>query len=524
VLIFIAGDGHFVTSATRDDGSTLAADGDMLARGRLSDDHPWRGAVREGRAASGFLRTPRGPLLAVLAPVLNGLGKGPQRGMVLFGRLMTEEEMARVGAQAGVRLATQPLTPTAIPAAEGANTIVESDSVMQVSRELDDVEGRPLLRLRIDVLRQITANGYRAVHFASVFVALAGAIVLLLMLWLLDRSVLSPLARMTRQVIAIGRRDDPTVRLDLQRTDELGRLAQEFDRTLDHLADARQLLAQQSFAAGVADNASGILHNLRNAMTPLTVHIGALQTTLRAAPVRDVERALAELGRGVPDPARKADLEAFVQLAGRDVARAVSVACDDADVVANCATSIEKVLQEQAGGARASTALEFTRLPKLIEDSVALVSPELLRDMVVEVDASLRSLGAVRIARITLQQVVQNLIKNAAESVREAGRERGTLKIAGRLQRSGKAQSLHLSFTDDGIGISSADLPRLCQKGFSTKSSAGNSGIGPHWCANAITALGGSLDIDSPGRHGGARVSLTLPLEAAADFPIARMA
>jgi sensor domain CHASE-containing protein len=521
VLIYIAGNGDFVASATRDEGSAEAV-GDLLAAARLSDAHPWRAAVREGRAISGFLRTPRGPLLAVLAPVLNGLGAGPQRGMVLLGRLMNDEELVRVGAQAGVTLAAEPLAPTAVPAAD--STIVEGARVVQVSRDLGDVEGRALLRLRIDVLRQITANGYRAVRFAGVFVALAGAIVLLLMLWLLDRSVLSPLARMTRQVIAIGKQDDPRVRLDLRRTDELGRLAQEFDRTLDHLTDARELLAQQSFAAGVADHASGILHNLRNAMTPLTVHIGALQSTLRAAPVRDAERALAELGAGVADAARKADLEAFARLAGHEVARAVALACDDADVVANCAASIEKVLQEQSGGARAASALEFTRIPKLIEDSLALVAPDLLRNVVIDVDASLRSLGAVRIARVTLQQVVQNLINNAAESMREAGRVGCTLKITGRVVPTRTGQSLRLCFTDNGIGISPENLPRLCQKGFSTKSSASNSGIGLHWCANAIAALGGTLDFDSPGLHRGACFTVTLPLGIAADVPMTLMA
>jgi nitrate/nitrite-specific signal transduction histidine kinase len=95
-----------------------------------------------------------------------------------------------------------------------------------------------------------------------------GVVVVLLMLVLLDQLVLSPLSRMTERVVDLGRRDDLSVRLDSQRSDELERLALTFDRTADQRAEARRRLSDQSFAAGVAEHASGVMHNLRNTMTP----------------------------------------------------------------------------------------------------------------------------------------------------------------------------------------------------------------------------------------------------------------
>jgi hypothetical protein len=58
---------------------------------------------------------------------------------------------------------------------------------------------------------------------------------------------------------------------------------------------------------------------------------------------------------------------------------------------------------------------------------------------------------------------------------------------------------LQVRFTDDGAGITPEHLPRIFERGFSTKSRESNSGIGLHWCANALNALGGSLRVENSG-------------------------
>ncbi|HLK71820.1 MAG TPA: ATP-binding protein, partial [Steroidobacteraceae bacterium] len=64
----------------------------------------------------------------------------------------------------------------------------------------------------------------------------------------------------------------------------------------------------------------------------------------------------------------------------------------------------------------------------------------------------------------------------------------------------------------DGVGISAQNLTRIFEKGFSTKSPETNHGIGLHWCANAINALGGRIWADSDGPGSGASMHLLVPL------------
>jgi sensor histidine kinase regulating citrate/malate metabolism len=71
-----------------------------------------------------------------------------------------------------------------------------------------------------------------------------------------------------------------------------------------------------------------------------------------------------------------------------------------------------------------------------------------------------------------------------------------------------------LHCADNGVGIARGDLERVFDKGYSTKSKDTNYGIGLHWCANAIAALGGRIWAASEGPGLGASLHLMLPLAA----------
>ena len=110
----------------------------------------------------GLLRTNRGILLLAASPILDGNGNGPTHGMVMLGRLLTPAAVRSIGAQAQSDLSM--LTPTAGAATDD---LVETEGVTRVSRTYRDIYGRPLMTLRVDVPREITARGRTAVAYAS---------------------------------------------------------------------------------------------------------------------------------------------------------------------------------------------------------------------------------------------------------------------------------------------------------------------------------------------------------------------
>src|SRR5260370_16526402 len=179
------------------------------------------------------------------------------------------------------------------------------------------------MTLRVDVTGEVMRRGQAAVTYASICLVGAGVVVLILLVSVLNRLVLTPLAVVTRYAVALDEGKDLTTRLDLARTDEIGVLARELDRMVARVAESRTQLVDQSFQAGFAELAKRVLHNLGNAMTPIGVRLVNLRERLRAAPSDDAEQAVAELQAGAADPQRSADLEQFLLLAFRELAGTV---------------------------------------------------------------------------------------------------------------------------------------------------------------------------------------------------------
>ena len=146
--------------------------------------------------------------------------------------------------------------------------------------------------------------------------------------------------------------------MNLRRTDEIGVLALEFDRMVDKLTDARRRLVDRSYEAGAAEAASGVLHNIGNAMTPLRVTVATLQARLRSAPAGEIEMVLAEIEASAGDPARRADLELFLKLASRDLASTVAAASDDVAALVRQTQTIHGALAQQLHSAHCSPVIE----------------------------------------------------------------------------------------------------------------------------------------------------------------------
>jgi CheY-like chemotaxis protein len=113
----------------------------------------------------------------------------------------------------------------------------------------------------------------------------------------------------------------------------------------------------------------------------------------------------------------------------------------------------------------------------------------------------------VRGNRARLEQVVVNLLVNAAQAIPEDSGQAHTVEVETGREASGRAL---LRVRDSGVGIRPEDLPRIFEPFFTTKQVGEGTGLGLSICHEIITGLGGTISVEStPGR--GTTVSVLLP-------------
>ena len=301
-ILIVDLDGRYVLSSARSLETGEPIDLNLAAYTALPQDFPWLKNLRDGTSARGLVRTNHGVMMIAAAPVLDGSGTGPALGMVLMGRLLTPLQVQMLGAQAQAELTMLR------DRFSGGTEIVESDVVTQVSKPFTDIYGKVLMRLRVDVPRRITARGQGAVNYASLYLIGAAVIVLVLLVVVVNRIVLKPLARVTDHAVEIAEGTELSVRLGIPGDDELAAGARVRPHGRAGRGSRRQLV-DQSFQAGFAELAKGVLHNLGNAMTPIGVRVANLSERLRVAPAGDADLAIAELDEEPDRSARREDLE-----------------------------------------------------------------------------------------------------------------------------------------------------------------------------------------------------------------------
>lgn len=488
----------------------------------LPPEHPLMALGQKKQKYRGIMPTSRGPMLIVARPSLDSNGNGPSHGTLLFGRFLDRPSIARIGKQARVKLDAWPLQGVELGAEQAAVAAKLSDSGRTVVRAnedenriyqvLPDVFGKPTLLLQVKAPKLISTQGRAANRDARIALGVGSMIILLALLIGIRLLVLKPISQLIKHVDDIGRRDDLSKRLDVDRRDELGELARDFNQMIERLAEARKTLQEHSRQAGIAELASGVLHNIGNAITPLKVRVANLESALRAAPVAELDMALAELGDANTGSERRRDLREFLDLGTRELSTLLKHTIEQTVSVGHQVEHVQKILSDQESISRAARVLQPVDVAELVSESVELLGTEIPRNLRIDIDASLQSVGSVLGSPVALQQIVINLVKNAAESItaHEPAAHSGRIELSAAAEsRDGRAV-IRLDIKDNGAGVSPQNLSRLFQRGFSTKSRS-SSGQGLHWCAITAAALGGKISIDSAGTGYGATVSLWLP-------------
>ena len=121
-------------------------------------------------------------------------------------------------------------------------------------------------------------------------------------------------------------------------------------------------------------------------------------------------------------------------------------------------------------------------------------------------------LGEYRVKghRVGLLQVLGNIILNAYESIQRSESESGSISLTAANETIDDREMVRRVVSDSGCGFDDESRKKIFQRGYTSKS-GDLSGLGLHWCANAIAAMGGRIQAESTGAGQGAQFHVLLP-------------
>ena len=457
-----------------------------------------------GRNNSGRFYARLGPVVAAVgvAQVRRSDGTGAPRGYVLMAREFTSKQISELlqldaTIDRGVAADTEIVTPYR--------------STVAIAVPIRGADGQAVAAARFSVPRDVSLLGRRMLMLAVAGSTLLLLIILIVLRRVIGRLVLAPLLRVEQHMQRVRASGSLAHLEDEGRRDEFGSLGRSFNAMLSQLKDLREQIEVQSFALGRSESAVAVMHNVRNALNPISTILS--QGIAQEPPIDrgTVERAIVELGKPDMAEARRDKLAQFVaaalaaEVAGREAMRGELVVGREA------MAHVLEIIGQQQKQAHERPTLERVDVSEIVARNASIARYAQGAAMTFSYPAERRCALA---NRVILSQVIGNLLGNAAEAVAATGRDSGGIVVT----IAENDATVEIAIRDDGEGFDGEIETALFQRGFSTRKHK-SGGLGLHWCANSMTAMEGSLRLVSEGMGKGATAILTL--KAAAEQALA---
>jgi len=497
---------------------------------RLAASHPLLAQLPVGgrEVVSGLMKTEHGAMLVCARRFATPAGS---QGSVLMGRLLSKAYVDGLARQTGVAFSLRPVedapsdadarrafeeaTATGLPVLRALGS-----EELEASLSLVDLQHAPIAVIEARVDRAIARRGTRAMQYALSSTLAAGLLMMLVLLFLLQRAVLKPIDLLTRHAVEVGRTDALSRRLKSARTDELGVLAREFDSMVAKLEASRAELLQTAREAGMSEIATGVLHNVGNVLNSVNVSANLMSQQVAQSGAEDLRRVVETVRRsGVPldefvrnDPRGK-HLDPLLEQIAEQLIRERELARRELGSLQTGLEHIQKLIASQQSVAGRSGVLEVVDLRSECQRAIELTQPASgVQNPQIELQVEEACL--VRIDRHRVMQILVNLVQNARQALLAA--EVAAPRLSVRVEWPAEDR-LTLCVEDNGVGIAKDNLRRIFTHGFTTRRDG--HGFGLHSCANAAAEMGGRLSAESAGLGEGARFVLEIPVLRSAPRP-----
>jgi len=280
------------------------------------------------------------------------------------------------------------------------------------------------------------------------------------------------------------------------------------------LGEMHRTLVDVSRQAGMAEVATGVLHNVGNTLNSINVSANLVTDGLRKLRVpRLVQTAelisqhAADLPSFLTSDPRGQQLPIYLQALSHRLGEEHEALVKEMHSLNDGVEHLKSIVSMQQKHARPTGAVEAVAVPQLIDEALRLNAAS-FEQLGILIERDYAQVPSLVLDRHKLMQILINLLSNAQHALKEGQQKDRRLRL--RVRPAPDGQHLRIEVEDNGMGINPEHLPRLFSQGFTTKKTG--HGFGLHLSALAATELKGRLSGASPGPGQGATFTLELPL------------
>jgi signal transduction histidine kinase len=431
------------------------------------------------------------PMIFSIGPILPNNEEGLPIGALFMGRYIDDEKIESLETTTHVSFQLYQYDAVGLPGTIQKARVVLSENQSVFVQPLNnvsiagytflsDIYGAPCLIIEAEMPRSISLHGQETLNYFFIFMIVSDVVVAVVMILLLQKTILSRISNLSRNIRDIGVSGDSSARVIVSDNDELSLLAQDTNVMLEQLSASQEKLkeSQQKLEKAYGevirivqmkdDFINQLGHDLKTPLTPL---INLLPM------VREKEQ----------DPKSKERLDVVIQSVHfmRDLVvktielaklRSGKITFDIQDI--NLTSEVEDIL---------------TKNKILFESKNIIVENNIHGDIIVRAD------------RLQLSEVLDNLLSNAVNF----SSSQGIITIDAKKEEN----MVTISVKDNGIGLSQEQIECIFDefyKGDESRHEAGSVGLGLSICKRIVEIHGGKIWVTSPGIGKGATFYFTL--------------
>ena len=291
-----------------------------------------------------------------------------------------------------------------------------------------------------------------------------------------------------------------------------GRITQRMNADAEALDRAQHELVDTARRAGMAEIATGALHNVGNVLNSVNVSASLVAESVRKSKVANVERVAkmlsdneARLGEFFTTDPKGMQVPAFLRTLSTHLQDEQARSLKELDSLAQSLEHVKTIIAMQQNYAKVTSIHEAMSVVDVVEDALRLNAISFTRHEI-RVRREFLDRPTATLERHKIMQILVNLLTNAKHALDKPEVKDKTLTV--RVALNGH-EFIRISVVDTGSGITPESMARLFQHGFTTKPQG--HGFGLHHGSLAAKEMGGSLTAHSDGEGKGATFTLEIP-------------